>query len=541
MEAVQIVVGLGGTGAKVIQSLVHLAAAGLVDGELDCVFVDQDGTNGNTTQAEASATRYKSLVKTLRAGSLQPETRPETAALRTPLSLGQNIYQPIDAMGATLQTAFAVAETPRKGDPGFDDAWLMRALFTQAERTVSMDNGFRARPAVGSAAYLRDAQLEGALWSRLSGSIKRCKRVGRRVNIVLVGSIFGGTGASGLPTLCEALRHFLDEEDKDRQQLRLGGVVMLPYFESRPSDTQAGYVYGPADPGQVHFALDHYKVLFQENWNNRLVDALYLIGLHEKCEVPYDPVGGGDGQRNPVLLPELLGALAVAHFCRNRDIGTGRVFYALHGRPDEVKVADLPMPGAGEGRHLDRDRLFSLLRCAFVFVHALAPLLDEIRAGREDIRDFPYLVNHLPRGLSEDERKLLGDLGDYLTELLQWAAALELWMPRGMNYDPLTAARFADPARKHAIGAKLRFAKNRSDAASPDLKADDLAVVKAAFDQLGTKERLASLQQIIERLADPAVPPRAGRGAGSKPLRSVERLFDALYRAAEIPLHQTEV
>ena len=41
-------IGIGGTGAKCLESLIHLAAAGMMpDGDLHLLFVDPDTSNGS--------------------------------------------------------------------------------------------------------------------------------------------------------------------------------------------------------------------------------------------------------------------------------------------------------------------------------------------------------------------------------------------------------------------------------------------------------------------------------------------------------------
>ena len=45
--AVNILIGVGGTGAKVVESTLHAAVAGLAGDNLTVGLVDQDGSNGN--------------------------------------------------------------------------------------------------------------------------------------------------------------------------------------------------------------------------------------------------------------------------------------------------------------------------------------------------------------------------------------------------------------------------------------------------------------------------------------------------------------
>ena len=45
-------IGIGGTGAKCLESLIHLAAAGMMpDGDLHLLFVDPDAANGSRARA----------------------------------------------------------------------------------------------------------------------------------------------------------------------------------------------------------------------------------------------------------------------------------------------------------------------------------------------------------------------------------------------------------------------------------------------------------------------------------------------------------
>ncbi len=54
-----IIIAVGGTGAKVAESIVHAAAAGLGPSELLVGFVDQDQGNGNTDRARRSVEMYR--------------------------------------------------------------------------------------------------------------------------------------------------------------------------------------------------------------------------------------------------------------------------------------------------------------------------------------------------------------------------------------------------------------------------------------------------------------------------------------------------
>ena len=63
------VIGIGGTGARCVESLIHLAAAGMMpDGELHVLFVDPDESNGSRDRAEKTLTKYVECKEQLELG-----------------------------------------------------------------------------------------------------------------------------------------------------------------------------------------------------------------------------------------------------------------------------------------------------------------------------------------------------------------------------------------------------------------------------------------------------------------------------------------
>src|SRR5665647_437482 len=52
-------IGIGGTGARVIEAVVHLCAAGLGPDELSMFMIDPDAGNGNLDRTKKLITEYK--------------------------------------------------------------------------------------------------------------------------------------------------------------------------------------------------------------------------------------------------------------------------------------------------------------------------------------------------------------------------------------------------------------------------------------------------------------------------------------------------
>ena len=56
-------IGIGGTGAKCLESLIHLAAAGMMpdNDDLYILFVDPDNANGSLDRANTTLNHYKAF------------------------------------------------------------------------------------------------------------------------------------------------------------------------------------------------------------------------------------------------------------------------------------------------------------------------------------------------------------------------------------------------------------------------------------------------------------------------------------------------
>ena len=76
-----IILGVGGTGAKIVESFVHLCAAGLGPPRAAVAFIDQDQSNGNTQRARKTLTQYATARKVL-----WDEDEPDCGLLNTELN-----------------------------------------------------------------------------------------------------------------------------------------------------------------------------------------------------------------------------------------------------------------------------------------------------------------------------------------------------------------------------------------------------------------------------------------------------------------------
>ena len=81
-------IGIGGTGAKCLESLIHLTAAGMMpDGDLHLLFVDPDTSNGSRKRIEETLAHYvacKDQFDLGQTGLLKTKIDPADPILWTP-------------------------------------------------------------------------------------------------------------------------------------------------------------------------------------------------------------------------------------------------------------------------------------------------------------------------------------------------------------------------------------------------------------------------------------------------------------------------
>lgn len=533
MDNQAIFVGVGGTGCKCLESMVHVVAAGLLKADCELLFIDQDKNNFCTGRARRVADTYQKLRKALDGSA---EGVAPGQAFAASLRVRGDVLQPLPKNQETLETAFSVAHDPRAEPGGFDDAWLMRALFTERERADPMNNGFRARPAVGSAAYAisiakaRARSEASAMWPHIEAAVQEA--IGRnssRIDVVLFGSIFGGTGAAGLPSLGRKLREFA--RAKGAGKIHVAASLMLPYYFVTPPSGVAD-PYGPVPSGQVRLALDHYHRLMKGEDAQRPFDSIYLAGLEQLIELPYDTEGGGGMQDNAQLVPELVSALGAAHFV-NSPPQPMAVHYSLREHANRMTLRDLPSAGTETP---PGDALVDLLRFGLAYLCAYQPILWRMVRGQGSLDDYPFIRNYI----SSSQLKAAGQAFDeariYFQELLSWAAAIEAHVPgRRITagapiYDRVAIRLFASEFFSESDTAEakphLKFGMNGAEADPPSsLVGEQIREVKAAFRALVADDSDLEMYTVLERLASHSF----HRGA-----RGAPHLLTALYRASRI-------
>jgi hypothetical protein len=213
-----------------------------------------------------------------------------------------------------------------------------------------------------------------------------------RTDVVIVGSVFGGTGASAIHPL---VRYFRSLPQTNRDNLKVAAIALVPYFrfsgDTAPHNNEEAKAQQAAQSEWFSLAsrsaAEYYEHLREhKDWE---LDAMYWLGDDSPTQVEYSI--GGPAQHNPSHFVDLLAGFAFLDFLKSPH-QPGTCCYAgpqeSANDPDQNVLTwdDVPAPSdkAREDwfKALHRFHLVGAAHLGFY-----EPLLKDAR-----LRDLPYCV-----------------------------------------------------------------------------------------------------------------------------------------------------
>ena len=241
--------------------------------------------------------------------------------------------------------------------------------------------------------------------------------------VFLAGSIFGGTGASGFPTIARLVKNEL--EDSSGENVKLGGALVLPYF----------YFTFPQNDGELkaesrHFlmntqaALQYYYHLWKQTG---VYDAVYLLGDEPRTEV--DSCVGGAEQQNAPHFIELYASLAAIHFFGPNFEADQPAQYFLTARHQKDNLQWKDLPDGNNGLTI-RSQIGKLARFAFAYLSVYQPMLQDIGNGKRKSYSAPWFIDFFKRrdrsSISHDQMETsLRAIEEYCHDFLLWLANIQ--------------------------------------------------------------------------------------------------------------------
>ena len=289
------VLAIGGSGARVLRSLVMLLAAGVEpNAKIIPLIIDPDSGAGNLSQTIELLKLYTQIREEAQVDNADP-----LVTFSTPIEMlpGAGYQVQLDQIAGTKFREYVDLGVAMSGS----SQALLRSLFSKDNLDLEMTIGFKGNHNIGSFVL---GQFEGIdAYKRFFSELQKGDI--KKKSIFIISSIFGGTGASGFPSLLKSLR----SSTTLVSQMRMGALSLLPYFNLENNASSA--IDSATFYAKTRAALSYYTENIIKNAD---IDDFYFIG--DKSPNSYSNSDGGQTQRNQAHLVELAGALSIIHFAR---------------------------------------------------------------------------------------------------------------------------------------------------------------------------------------------------------------------------------
>ena len=305
---------VGGSGARTLRSLLFLMASGVDLGkgnEIVPILVDYDIENGDLVRTKALMDQYIQFGKIIK--DIPGEDKDHFFFSGALTMLGN---APLDSslsfveMGreypeATFASYINYDNLPQGDEDPTQD--FIRSLYSSSknpskqELELSLKMGFKGNPNIGSVVF--NKFFETDTYQTFYNSFSTDENNPDKVFIV--GSIFGGTGSTGIPQLVKNLRA---SEKNALKKCQIGTCIILPYFNVEESPKSQ--INSNLNISKSKAALSYY----QKEVNDKL-DEIYYVGCNARRSA-YKNVEGGKEQANKAHLVELLSAMSVINFAQ---------------------------------------------------------------------------------------------------------------------------------------------------------------------------------------------------------------------------------
>lgn len=181
-------IGIGGTGARLGEALIHLCAAGLGPKNLTLFLIDPDQGNGNLARTASLAAAYTAARArfTDRAGD-------DVVALGTDLRIPDPfVWHIFKDRNVRLAGHVGLATLKARNGALADFASV---LFSEDEMETPLDEGFRGHPNIGSL-VISDVPDDEDPWKTFWADVTQAQQAGE-VQVFLAGSISAAPARPG--------------------------------------------------------------------------------------------------------------------------------------------------------------------------------------------------------------------------------------------------------------------------------------------------------------------------------------------------------
>ena len=243
------VLAIGGSGSRVLKAMTMQFAAGLMpsdpmtgapmtDVTVVPIIIDPHKDNDAVQKANRLLLRYRDIRRNLYGErpttdgffGVKIQTLKDIVAsdkVNTTYQISDSFIFEMPAL-VSSNTFGKFIGIDRTSTPE-DAKMLARMIFSQDELSTEMSEGFYGSPNIGTIAL--NVFQESETYSALKNNFKPNDR------LFFIGSIFGGTGAAGLPMLVSSIRQ--DFQAIAISNSFMGALIVMPYFSIQSKEDSA--------------------------------------------------------------------------------------------------------------------------------------------------------------------------------------------------------------------------------------------------------------------------------------------------------------
>lgn len=322
-------IAAGGTGMRCLQSFLNMCALGMYEGEsIDILLLETDIENGDKKNSENLVNWYHSLTTGL-AGKFD---------YFGPII---NFYTFVPDYSKDNKRRFTLISRMEEGDSE-TNRMLANLFYEEGVQEFDLMHGFRAQTHVGTflmyhaiieeirEAVAKDVVRNKSQLYKFINKIKEQNTVDE-ARVFVVGSTFGGTGASSIPVMARAITDsakIITGGMIQMENIYFGAVILTPYFSFKSPSKEHKKAERVIADAQffAHNSAAALMYYIKDNTINRTYKRFYFIGWpfqslsmdDYKATIAGSDSGktitGGKAQENPAHPNELTGAFAAKHF-----------------------------------------------------------------------------------------------------------------------------------------------------------------------------------------------------------------------------------
>ncbi|MBD9212829.1 MAG: hypothetical protein EGQ01_21390 [Ruminococcaceae bacterium] len=416
---------IGGTGARIAEVAAHLCTMNMLnDKNITFIVVDKDEECGGTKRAK-KVISYTEVISEIKGSDSNSgrlcRSRLSSKEDGNPTKAPWNFTKAIENIqgnnngNASLKNAL--------GGNNSDNEILFDAFYSKSEQENPTSEGFYGHPSIGALMFkymmknTNDDIAEPVL-NYLTG------HTGDVVKVFIIGSVFGGTGASVFSNLAAHIRDKSSGMNNINNRLLISGVLLLPYFSFGASTNENPRINDMEFFAKSRTALEQYSM---DNFIRNLdadgnykgnFDTIYICGQN-----PLHKVGkyseGGSTQENHFDLVDLIAAYAMVDFFKkdfmqagnnggidNQKIG--KIYeYRLHIGDNLNQVLGEHLSG-----NLAENLSKMLLFAAFVITKVYAPF-----KSNNNIKEIRLVELTYGSGLSSELLSVKSDVAEKIADI----------------------------------------------------------------------------------------------------------------------------